>query len=25
VICNPKGYPHEYGNGFDPLKTLTVT
>ncbi len=24
VICNPKGYPHEYGNGFDPLKTLNV-
>ena len=24
VICNPKGYPHENGNGFDPLKTLNI-
>jgi DNA repair exonuclease SbcCD nuclease subunit len=24
VICNPKGYPHEFGNGFNPLKTLNV-
>ena len=24
VICNPKGYPHEHGNGFNPLKTLSV-
>ncbi|TCD47205.1 metallophosphoesterase [Chlorobium sp. N1] len=24
VVCNPKGYPHESGNGFDPLKTLCL-
>ena len=24
VICNPKGYPHEYGNGFNPIKTLNI-
>jgi len=24
VICNPKGYPDERGNGFDPLKRLNV-
>lgn len=24
VICNPKGYPHDCGNGFNPLKTLNV-
>ena len=24
VVCNPKGYPHEHGNGFNPLKTLDV-
>ncbi len=24
VICNPKGYPDERGNGFDPLNKLNV-
>jgi hypothetical protein len=24
VLSNPKGYPHEHGNGFDPLKTLEI-
>ena len=24
VICNPKGYPHEQGNGFNPLKPLSI-
>ncbi|ACD90962.1 metallophosphoesterase [Chlorobium limicola DSM 245] len=24
VLCNPKGYPFEYGNGFNPLRTITV-
>jgi DNA repair exonuclease SbcCD nuclease subunit len=24
VICNPKGYPHENDNGFDPFKTINV-
>jgi DNA repair exonuclease SbcCD nuclease subunit len=24
VICNPKGYPHEQGNGFNSLKVLEI-
>lgn len=24
VVCNPRGYPHESGTGFDPAKIIVV-
>lgn len=24
VVCNPRGYPHESGTGFDPAKIVVV-